>query len=240
MINIGSRVMNTYLYQIDEGYVMVDTGYQRSLNSCIKRLSNHNISIKDIKYIFLTHAHDDHAGFINDIIKRNKDVKIIMSHKGIDVLRKGQNSFAGGCSGKLSYVFCIFMKMLGNGQHKFPAIEKEYEENLLFISDENKLIIEKMLNSRIIETPGHTDDSISLLSKDGYLFCGDAAMNGFPSKSNITIWIENKDQYIKSWEKMIKLNPNQIYPAHGRPFEIEKLKKNISKVNKTKLFPLTP
>ena len=240
MINIGNRVINTYLYQVNDGYIMIDTGYQSSFDNCKKKLRNYNISTKDIKYIFLTHAHDDHAGFINDMIRENKDIKIIMSYKGIDVLRKGQNSFEGGCSGRQSYLFCLFMKILGNGEHKFPPIKKEYEDNLLFISNENKAKIEQQLNGTIIETAGHTDDSISLLTKEGYLFCGDAAMSGFPSKNNITIWIGNKEQYIKSWEKIIKVNPNKIYSAHGKPFKTERLAKNISKIESIKLFPLTP
>ena len=232
--------MNTYLYQVNDGYIMIDTGYQRSFDNCKNKLRNHNISTKDIIYIFLTHAHDDHAGFINDMISENKDIKVIMSYKGVGVLRKGQNSFEGGCSGKQSYLFCLLMKLLGNGEHKFPPIKKEYEENLLFISNKNKAEIEQQLNGTIVETAGHTDDSISLLTKEGYLFCGDAAMSGFPSKNHITIWIGNKVQYISSWEKMIKLNPTMIYPAHGKPFKSERLVKNLSKIESIKLFPLTP
>ncbi len=240
MINVGNRVMNTYLYQIKNGYVMIDTGYKNSFESCKKKLSNRNILIKDIKYIFLTHAHDDHAGFINDMIRENNDIKIIMSYKGIDVLRKGQNSFEGGCSGKQSYLFCLFMKILGNGQHKFPPIKKEYEDKLLFVSDENKAEIEQQLNGRVVETAGHTNDSISLLTKEEYFFCGDAAMSGFPSKNNITIWIGNKEQYIKSWEKIIELNPKKIYSAHGKPFETGRLAKNLRRIEKVNLFSLTP
>ncbi len=240
MINIGNRVMNTYLYQTKNGYVMIDTGYQNSFDSCKKKLRYNNVSIEDIKYIFLTHAHDDHAGFVKDMIRVNKDIKVIMSYKGIDVLRKGQNSFEGGCSGRQSYLFCLLMKILGKGKHKFPPIKEEYEDKLIFLSDENKTEIEEQLNAEIIETPGHTDDSISLFTKEGYLLCGDAAMSGFPSKNNITIWIGNKEHYIKSWKKIIDLNPRKIYPAHGKPFETERLSKNLKRIESVKLFSLTP
>lgn len=238
MINVGNRVMNTYIYKIKDGYVMIDTGYKNSFNSCKNKLTSYNISIKDIRYIFLTHVHDDHAGFINDMIRENKSIKIIMSHKGIDVLRKGQNSFEGGCSGLQSYLFCLLMKIIGNGDHKFPPIKREYEDNLMFISETNKAKIEQELNGTIIETPGHTNDSISLLTKERELFCGDATMNGFPSKNNITIWIGNKEDYIKSWERIIKLKPDKIYPAHGKTFEVEGLIKNIKKIQGVKLFTL--
>ena len=76
----------------------------------------------------------------------------------------------------------------------------------------------------VIETPGHTAVHISML-KDGILFCGDAAMNGFPSIKRTIIWIEDLEQYKRSWEKMIELNPTLVYPAHGKPFPTSDLKK---------------
>ncbi len=65
-------------------------------------------------------------------------------------------------------------------------------------------------------------------------------MNGFPSKNNITIWIGNKQQYAKSWEKIIKLNPTKIYPAHGKTFEVAMLTSNLKKIESVRLFQLSP
>ena len=63
IINAGDRVMNTWIYEIPEGYVMVDTGYPGKLESVGKRMKRHGIQWSDIRCLFLTHAHDDHAGF---------------------------------------------------------------------------------------------------------------------------------------------------------------------------------
>ena len=61
--NVGSRIMNTYLYQMKNGYVMIDTGYKNSYSKCTSLMKRKGISWDMIQYIFLTHAHDDHAGF---------------------------------------------------------------------------------------------------------------------------------------------------------------------------------
>ena len=61
--NVGDRIMNTYVYKNSSGYIMVDTGYENSLANVTKKLNKKGIDIADIKYVFLTHAHDDHAGF---------------------------------------------------------------------------------------------------------------------------------------------------------------------------------
>ena len=31
IINVGDRIMNTYVYPCEDGYVMIDTGYEHSL-----------------------------------------------------------------------------------------------------------------------------------------------------------------------------------------------------------------
>ena len=74
--------------------------------------------------------------------------------------------------------------------------------------------------------------------KDGVLFCGDAAMNGFPSIKRTIIWIENLDKYKKSWDKMIELNPKMVYPSHGKPFPTSDLIRYKSQLDAIKLYSL--
>jgi len=35
--NAGNRVMNTYIYGVLDGYIMIDTGYEHSLKNVEKR-----------------------------------------------------------------------------------------------------------------------------------------------------------------------------------------------------------
>lgn len=237
MLNVGDRIVNTFIYPIEGAYVMIDTGYDGMFQSRKKKLKKHNISIKEVKYIFLTHAHDDHAGFVNDMIQENPEIKVILSEKGLDMLRKGECSPGGGSSGKQAYYFCQILKLFVKGEHTFPPIKEEYEKNLWLYNQENKAEIEKVLQATILETSGHTKDSISLLTKNGDLFCGDAAMNGFPSKNNIIIWIEDKQEYQKSWAKIIESKSKLIYPAHGKPFPVKHLEKNMTHLEKVKIIP---
>ena len=73
-----------------------------------------------------------------------------------------------------------------------------------------KRLVEFLLQGKIIDTPGHTVDSISLFLSDGSLFCGDATMNGLPSLHRITIWAEDKTAFLKSWETIIALRPKKF------------------------------
>ncbi len=237
MLNAGNRIMNTYVYRAPIGLVMIDTGYTNSLKSVEKKLTSYGISVSDITYVFLTHAHDDHAGFLNELLTKYLNVKAIVNPASIPVLKKGQNRFEGGCSSLLAFWFCKAMSLVGIGEHRFPSIEEKNLNRLVHITPDNKEKLEDELGGKILFTPGHTNDSISL--KVGkYVFCGDAAMNGFPSINRITIWVENTREFQKSWELLIAENVETLLPAHGSPFPIRDLKRNLHKVTKIKLREL--
>ena len=235
--NVGNRIMNTYVYQTLVGYIMVDTGYEHSLTSVEKKLNKQGIDLLDVKYVFLTHAHDDHAGFLNELLSKNADLKVIMSDKAMPTLKRGHNSFEGGCSTTLAWVFCKLMGLVGKSEHRFPPIQDCYNDRFIEISKENKSELEALLEGEILFTPGHTADSISLKLGD-IVFCGDAAMNGLPSSKRLIIWVENVADFEKSWEQLISTDAKTIFPAHGKPFPKSDLAKYKSAISKIKLREL--
>ncbi len=237
IINAGNIIMNTYVYPCPNGYIMIDTGYEHSLKDVETKLNKKGIKLSDIKYVFLTHAHDDHAGFLNELLGKNTDLKVIMSDKSMPTLKRGQNSFEGGCSTVLAWIFCKLMGLVGKAEHRFPAIDDKYNGRFVEITETNKEELEKILQGKILFTPGHTADSISL-KVDNVIFCGDAAMNDFPSIKRLIIWIEDTADFEKSWDVLLAENADTIYPAHGRPFpkcDLAKYKKYISKIRLHKL-----
>lgn len=232
--NLGNRVVNNYLIPAEDGYILIDTGYPNGFRRFQKKLQKAGIDPKDIKYVFLTHAHDDHAGFLNEVLSVT-DAKVILHPKAIEVLKRGQNSFEGGCSGRLAYFFCLILKLFGKGEHRFPAIREDYLSRLVTTdSEEFRPLKDKF---QVIETPGHTADHIALLMEDK-MFCGDAAMNGFPSIKRVIIWIGNKEQYKCSWERIIGLAPRVLYPAHGKPFKTSDLERFLPSLDKIRLYQL--
>lgn len=231
--NVGNRIMNTYVYYTPSGYIMVDTGYEHSLASVKKKLKRVGISLAEIRYVFLTHAHDDHAGFLNELLFENTDLQVIMSDKAMPTLKRGQNSFEGGCSTFLAWTFCKFMAVFGKAEHRFPRIDNKFDNRFIEVTDVNKSEVEELLQGKILFTPGHTKDSISL-KKDNLIFCGDAAMNGFPSVKRLTIWIENTEQFERSWETLLSEDAELIYPAHGSFFcknDLRKYKDEIKNIH---------
>ena len=233
--NLGcGKVLNNYLISTEVGYVLIDTGYEGGFIHFTNRLNHFRITPKEIRYVFLTHAHDDHAGFLNEVLDAT-DAKVILHPKAIERLKLGQNSFEGGCSSLLAYFSCQVLALCGHREHKFPAIRDEFLPRLITTDSEEFRALQ--MPFKVIETPGHTADHISLLIGDD-LFCGDAAMNSLPSIKRVTIWIENLQQFKQSWQKIIEIAPQTIYPAHGWAFPVSDLEKYLPALDKIKLRPL--
>ncbi|ABR49967.1 beta-lactamase domain protein [Alkaliphilus metalliredigens QYMF] len=235
IINIGNRISNIYMIEMEDGYLLIDTGYKEHYKKFKEALKNRNISLDDIAYVFITHAHDDHVGFLNEILEKTK-AKVILHPESIKRLKTGQNSFDGGCSSVIAWSFCQMMKLFGKGDHRFQPVDSP--NRYVIVTKDTKLEIEKMLSAKIIELPGHTKDSIGLLFENSVLFCGDAAMNGIPSRNHIIVWIESLKDYETSWMKMISLDFKTVYPSHGKPFAKQKLVENKCELKKIHLHSL--
>lgn len=160
--NAGNRVMNSYIYHALDGYIMIDTGYEYSLKNVEARANKQGIALSKIKYVFLTYAHDDHAGFLNELLPKYSDIKVTISGQAMPTLIRGQNSFVGGCSSLVALVFCKFMGLIGKGKHLFPAIDKQNTDRFIEITPQNLANVEHLLQGKILFTTGHTLDSISL------------------------------------------------------------------------------
>lgn len=234
ILNLGTRVVNNYLISSEAGWILIDTGYAGGFSHFQKMLEKNCVRPEDIKTVFLTHVHDDHAGFLNEVLAAT-DAQVILHPKAIEGLKRGQNSFYGGCSSMLAWLFCQILALFVHGDHRYPPIKEENFDRLIPIHSERFRALG--FPYEVLETPGHTADHIALLAGD-VLFCGDAAMNGFPSRRRTTIWIENLQQYKRSWETILEKDPAVLYPAHGKPFKTKDLRKYLKTLDSVKLYAL--
>ena len=65
--NIGGYIMKNYLLETPIGVVAIDTGYPGGFRK-FKEQFEKKWPLSALKYIFLTHHHDDHSGFLNELI----------------------------------------------------------------------------------------------------------------------------------------------------------------------------
>ena len=211
--NIGGYVVKNYLLETPIGWIAIDTGYPGGEGIFLKRFQELT-PLDNLKYIFLTHAHDDHAGFLAALLSKTT-AKVILNPMGIPALENGRSNEPPG-AGYSSWPASLFSKF--KKDFSFPPVK--LGDRAVFVSSEADQVFKAMgLPLRILFLPGHTSESIGLfLEETCELFCGDAAMNAFISVARHTIWIEDAQEFGKSWDKMLALNPTKIYPFHGTPF----------------------
>ena len=217
---IGSYMLRNYVLETPGGFIAIDTGYPGGADKFAKRFEKF-APLKELKYIFLTHAHDDHAGFLGELLSMT-DAKVILNPVGLPVLEAGENAVppGSGYSSRLAASFGVFKK-----EFRFPPVQ--VGNRGIFMNTEADQFFHTIgLPLRILFLPGHTSDSIGLLNEEtGELFCGDAAMNAVISRQRHTIWVDDAEAFGQSWDVMLAAKPSKIIPAHGNPFKPQDLRK---------------
>jgi len=232
-IIIPLRLSHVYVLPCNEGYLQIDTGYERDYPKYRKNLSKAGISISSIKYLVLTHHHDDHAGFLNDMT--NDSNCVVIAHElSRDLLKGGKNdtSHGGGYVNRfVKFVTDIKMRIDTKWTLSFPSFELR-DNDLLVSGDDNVLLRNLGIDGKIVYTPGHCIDHLAIVLDNGAAFCGDAAASFilWAGTKYCTVFMTDMEQAYRSWQKMIDAGADTIYPAHGNPFSADKLTQNIGKI----------
>lgn len=218
---IGNYMVKNYLLETPAGVIAIDTGYPGGFAKFKERFEQ-KFALSELRYILITHHHDDHTGFLNELIAATK-ATVVLHPLALPYMAKGKNNQPPG-AGYSSFPASLFGKM--KKDFSFPPVHIP-PDRLKVVSLESQQVFEEGgFPIKILFLPGHTDDSLGLfLPEQGILFCGDAAMNAVISVARHTIWIDNAADFRRSWDKMLSCKPNMIYPAHGTPFQPKDLLK---------------
>jgi len=68
--NIGNYMLRNYLLETTQGWIALDSGYAGGFEAYKKRLAKLT-PLDQVKYVFLTHSHNDHAGFLAELLTKS-------------------------------------------------------------------------------------------------------------------------------------------------------------------------
>jgi glyoxylase-like metal-dependent hydrolase (beta-lactamase superfamily II) len=228
---IGSYVLRNYVLETPQGWIAIDTGYAGGFSAYRARLER-LCPLDSIKFVFLTHAHDDHTGFLGELLEQS-GARLIASDRSLPRLASGENAMPKGTgfTSRGALLLSTMMKQSG-----FPPVLPDASAIILH-SEDDQPFLAMGLPIRVLHLPGHTADSIALLLEEtGDLLCGDAAANFFLAPARQAILMEDLPEFGKSWDKMLAVNPTRIYPAHGNPFSPKDLVKYRHFMDGRKLY----
>ena len=188
MIELKYGNTNTYLIKGDEKYLLFDTDWAGTFGMFCKALKEKNVKLQDIEYLVISHFHPDHMGIAGEIARAG--VKIVVA----DV----QKEF-------VHFADAIFEK---DGVKSFVPIDSTMTVEIS-VSESRQFLRNIGIEGEIIYTPGHSDDSISIMLDDGALFVGDL---------NPLYELELHEGTVigDSWERLLALKPSRVFYGHAK------------------------
>ncbi len=181
---------NTYLIQGSKGYLLFDTGWAGSFPAFCKSLGEAGVKLSDISMILISHYHPDHMGIAGEIT--DKGPVLIVCDIQKDFLHSSDH---------------IFEKE--NRKDYVPI--NDGKARVISISESRKVLGEIGIDGEIIATPGHSDDSISLLFDSGELFVGD--LNPL-----YELELHKGTEIGESWDRLLARKPKIVYYGHAKTY----------------------
>jgi ribonuclease/clavin/mitogillin len=185
IVNVGYDSTNYYVLADSRPKLLVDCGWPGTLPKLQHQCKRAGILLADIHHLLLTHYHPDHAGLAQEL-KRAGSKLIVLEN---------QLSAAP--------VLGSYMKP----ENKYVDID--LTDNLVLdISNSRAFLARLGIQGQIISTPGHSEDSVTLILDDGSAFTGD-----LPRPQMVTEAV--MEAVSSSWESIRALGVKTIYPGHG-------------------------
>ncbi|MEJ2595487.1 MAG: MBL fold metallo-hydrolase [bacterium] len=205
---------NVYLLQEGKRCMITDTGSRGHAEKIVKAITARGLKIENVSCIFLTHSHFDHAGSAAELQTITR-AKVIIHHLEAGHLARGFTPIPKGTNA----LFRFISKM-----GKSPNIEKKigsYKPLKADIIIDGEISLAPFgFDVTIMPTPGHTSGSCSLVG-DRFALIGDTMFN-FSGKY-YPVFANDETALRESWSKLLKLDVDWFYPAHGKRIRKDKL-----------------
>ncbi len=192
IVNVGYDSTNYYVIETASAKLLIDVGFPGTLPKLRHALKRTGIALSDINYLLVTHYHPDHAGLVQEV-KRQGIKLIVLEHQitAIPALK----------------------------QHMKPSqqyFDSTLNDTITISTAESRSFLRRIgIDGQIIATPGHSDDSITLILDAGIAFTGDLPPAYMPDHPT------NATQ--RSWELIHSHHVTTVYPGHGPIRHIEEL-----------------
>jgi endoribonuclease LACTB2 len=185
IVNVGYDSTNYYVLSDSKPRLLVDIGWPGTLPKFQRQCQRLDIKLTDIPYCVATHYHPDHAGLAQEL--KNMGIKLIVLENQVDTLPALKS----------------YMKP---GDH---FVDINPADNILLAFDDSRKFLSRLgIQGEIIPTPGHSDDSVTLILDDGSAFTGDLT---YPLMASDDV----NDAINQSWAKIRSFKVRQVYPGHG-------------------------
>jgi ribonuclease/clavin/mitogillin len=188
IVNVGYRSTNFWVVSAGTNRVLVDLGWPGKAAALFANLDRMGVPIAELRYGLATHYHIDHAGAAQDLKLRG--VPLLVTEEQVSAIP--------------------LMKQWIKASDNYTEITTH--DNVVIATSESRALLAKIgIGGEIVHTPGHSDDSVSLVLDIGCAFTGDLTMESM-------VATEDRDVVARSWQSLRDRGVTTIYAGHGSPY----------------------
>ena len=191
LIRIRYKSTNCYFIDTGNGLLAFDAGWPDTYRDYKDGLKAEGFSVKQIKWLIVSHFHLDHAGLAG-VLADNGVVFVVFKNQ-LSAIQDMETLIA---QKNMRY-------------HKLDLSKVQVME----ISDSRNWLASIGVRGEVLHTNGHSEDSVSLLLDNGDALIGDLT----PVES----MVDNEDWKSRaSWELLRQKGAKQINPAHANAYSL--------------------
>lgn len=190
IVNVGYDSTNYYVIADSAPRLLVDAGWPGTLPKLQHQCKRAGIQLSDITHFMVTHFHPDHAGLVQDLKHLGNKLIVleeqVASINALNAYMKPKSEF-----GDIDLTNTVRLSIAGS----------------------RAFLAGIGLQGEIILTPGHSDDSVTLVLDEGAAFTGDLPPVFMAAE-------DTADTLRQSWDNIRSLGATTVYPGHGPATQI--------------------
>lgn len=183
VVNVGYHSTNFWVVSSGRSRLLVDLGYPNTMGLMRANLQRMDVPLGEVRYGLATHYHLDHAGLAQEF--KQLGVPLLVLESQITAIPQ--------------------MKRWMKPSDKYVDITTH--DNAVISFGESRAVLHRIgLAGEILSTPGHSDDSVSLVLDDGSAFVGDLTP---------PVVLGDNQTAQASWRMLRERGVGRVYPGHG-------------------------
>ena len=187
ILNAGYRSTNVWVVSSSRARLLVDLGWPGQLGALLAALRRLDVPITEITHGFATHFHIDHAGCAEEL--KAHGLTLVVTPEQVDAIPA--------------------MARWTKPVDRYVPITMR-QTRVVEIADSRAFLATLGLDGEFVHTPGHSDDSVSLLLDSGEPSTGQLTMPRMaPADDAPTVR--------SSWNVLAERGARTVYAGHGPP-----------------------
>jgi hydroxyacylglutathione hydrolase len=211
---------NSYLISSDAHNILVDTGKESAYPRLKRNIDSLKLSNQEIRYLILSHTHFDHCQSAKNLAEQYH-CQIIVSERAIESIENGYTTLPNGTV-LIPKLISRFGRIIGEKRYGYQPFRPD------ILVKGNHDLHQVGIDIKIIETEGHSLDSVSIIVDNEIAVVGDA-MFGVFKNSTFPPFADNIEEMIESWGKLLQTDCHLFLPGHGKEVKRELLQKEYDK-----------